>query len=164
MGLGKTVEIISLICGNPARHSWLPDSESPAQGQLPRSLATLIITPPAILHQWQSELQRLAPSLKVFTYNGLRAEAENNDHQALVYRLRHHDVILSSYPVLSKEIHYAEAPVRDLRHEKKYEKRLSPLIQICWWRVVLDEAQMVESGVSNAAKVANLIPRENAWW
>lgn len=161
MGLGKTVEIISLICGNPACESG---SETPGQGQMPRSPATLIITPPAILKQWQSELERLAPSLKIFTYDGLRVEAEKHDHQELMHRLCHHDIVISTYPVLSKEIHYAEAPVRDLRHEKKYEKRLCPLTQIYWWRVVLDEAQMVESGVSNAAKVANLIPREIAWW
>lgn len=50
-----------------------------------------------------------------------------------------------------------------MRQEKRYERKQSPLTQIDWWRVVLDEAQMVENGVSNAAKVAQLIPRQNAW-
>ena len=36
-------------------------------------------------------------------------------------------------------------------------------MQISWWRVCLDEAQMVESGVTNAARLARLIPRINAW-
>ena len=50
-----------------------------------------------------------------------------------------------------------------MRQEKRYARKRSPLTQIDWWRVVLDEAQMVENGVSNAAKVAQLIPRQNAW-
>lgn len=31
------------------------------------------------------------------------------------------------------------------------------------WRCLIDEAQMIESGVSNAAVVARMIPRVNAW-
>lgn len=160
MGLGKTVEVLALIClhkGIPARQSLSPQS-------LPRCPATLIITPPAILQQWKNELQALAPSLKVFVYKGLRVEAGRSNHEALISRCMQHDVVLTTYNVLAKEIHYAETPDRSLRHEKRYEKRLSPLTQIHWWRVVLDEAQMVESGVSNAAKVAKLIPREIGWY
>jgi E3 ubiquitin-protein ligase SHPRH len=37
------------------------------------------------------------------------------------------------------------------------------LVRINWWRCCLDEAQMVESGVSKAAQVAQMIPRVNAW-
>ena len=33
----------------------------------------------------------------------------------------------------------------------------------CRFRVCIDEAQMIESGVSNAAIVARMIPRVNAW-
>lgn len=54
-------------------------------------------------------------------------------------------------------------PERNLRERKRYERKQSPLTKIDWWRVVLDEAQMVESGVSNAARVSQLIPRQNAW-
>ena len=158
MGLGKTVEMIALIC----LHIRDPDKQSPSPN--PRCSATLIITPPAILQQWKTELQVLAPSLSVYIYEGLRVEAGRSDHEALILRCTQHDVVLTTYNVLAREIHYAEIPHRSLRHEKRYKKRLSPLTQIYWWRVVLDEAQMVESGVSNAAKVAKLIPRENAWY
>lgn len=159
MGLGKTVEIIGLMC----LHKMDPAKQSRSPKNLPRCSTTLIITPPAILQQWKNELQGLAPSLSVFAYEGLRVEAGNSDHEALVLRCMQHDVVLTTYNVLAREIHYAETPDRGLRHEKRYEKRLSPLIQIHWWRVVLDEAQMVESGVSNAAKVAKLIPRDHSW-
>jgi len=159
MGLGKTVEIIALICAH--KRDQIPNQISPHQ--LPQSPATLIITPPANLQQWKTELQTLAPGLKVLVYEGLRVEAGRGNHAELLLCCMQHDVVLTTYNVLAKEIHYAETPERNLRHEKRYEKRLSPLTQTVWWRVVLDEAQMVESGVSNAARVAKLIPREIAW-
>ncbi len=159
MGLGKTVELIALMC----LHKSDPSERAVEQERLPRSSATLIITPPAILQQWKSELQTLAPSLYVLIYEGLRVEGGKSNHTELLSKCMTHDVVLTTYNVLAKEIHYAETPDRNLRHEKRYEKRLSPLTQTVWWRVVLDEAQLVESGVSNAAKVAKLIPREIGW-
>ncbi|KAL9131849.1 MAG: hypothetical protein Q9217_000295 [Psora testacea] len=161
MGLGKTVEAIALICLNQQDASHKVDLRR--SEPLPGSPATLIITPPAILQQWKDELQTLAPSLKVMNYDGLRVEGSKSTHAELVQKCLTHDVVLTTYHVLAKEIHYAEVHERNLRHEKKYENSLSPLTQIHWWRVILDEAQMMESGVSNAAKVASLIPRQLAW-
>ncbi len=159
MGLGKTVEMISLIC----LHRREVTEHHTTQDHLPHAPATLIITPPTIMQQWRKELEMLAPNLTVLIYEGLRIESGKSDHAALLAKWISHDVVLTTYNVLAKEIHYTETPNRDLRHDKKYAKRMSPLTQIVWWRVVLDEAQMVESGVSNAAKVAKLIPRELAW-
>ena len=160
MGLGKTVEMIALVC----LHKRDPAKQTPSPENFPRSSATLIIAPPAILQQWKNELQGLAPSLSVLVYEGLRVEAGKSDHEMLVSLCMQHDVVLTTYTVVGREIHYAETPDRSLRHQKRYRKRLSPLTQIYWWRVVLDEAQMIETGVSNAAKVAKLIPRDIAWY
>ena len=158
MGLGKTVEMIALMC----LHKQGPVKQSPLN--FPRCSATLIITPPVILPQWKNELQGLAPSLSVFVYEGLRVEAGKCDHKSLLSQFKENDVVLTTYNILARELHYVETTDRSLRHQKKYERRLSPLTQIYWWRVVLDEAQMLESGVSNAAKIAKLIPREIAWY
>jgi E3 ubiquitin-protein ligase SHPRH len=74
------------------------------------------------------------------------------------------DVVVTTYAVLSAEINFTKLnPEKKLRHESKYPRRKSPLMQFSWWRVCLDEAQMVESGVSKAATVAKMIPRINAW-
>lgn len=59
MGLGKTVEMIALMC----LHRRKTDSTSQrvhksTEGSLVRSPATLIITPPAILRQWESEVSK----------------------------------------------------------------------------------------------------------
>ncbi|KAL4812232.1 SNF2 family N-terminal domain-containing protein [Aspergillus spinulosporus] len=163
MGLGKTVEMISLMCLN--RRILRPEetfAELGSNGLRP-SGATLIITPPVILGQWKQEIELHAPKLQVFHYTGIQRHQTLSD-QELVELMADNDVVLTTYNVLAREIHYAGvAPKRNLRHEKRFEPRKSPLVKISWWRVCLDEAQMIESGISNAAKVARLIPRHIAW-
>ncbi|KAJ5083816.1 hypothetical protein N7456_013243 [Penicillium angulare] len=158
MGLGKTVEMIALMSLNqrPYQLKHHPDGLRP-------SGATLIITPPAILEQWKQELEQHAPDLRVHHYTGIKRGQEEAD-DLVIEELAEYDVVLTTYNVISREVHYANAlPKRSLRHEKKFEPRKTPLVRISWWRVCLDEAQMIESGVSNAAKVARVIPRVNAW-
>ena len=162
MGLGKTVEMIALMCLH-SRQRLAQVAEG--SDSLPRnSGATLIITPIPILEQWKQEIQEHAPSLRVYQYDGVRANARKNSNANLVATLASHDVVLTTYNTISREIHYvAEKPDRDLRRKPRFDPPRSPLTQILWWRVCLDEAQMVENGVSAAAQVARLIPRENAW-
>ncbi|PYH40056.1 putative SNF2 family helicase/ATPase, partial [Aspergillus saccharolyticus JOP 1030-1] len=162
MGLGKTVEMISLMCLN--RRDLSSESQAPRpDGGLIPSRATLIITPPAILEQWREEILLHAPSLRVFYYEGINRHQEMAE-QCLVNMVADHDVVLTTYNVLAREIHYSgNTPDRNLRHAKRFEPGKTPLVQVHWWRVCLDEAQMIESGVSNAAKVARLIPRQMAW-
>ncbi|KAL2864568.1 putative SNF2 family helicase/ATPase [Aspergillus lucknowensis] len=161
MGLGKTVEMISLMCLN--RRMLRPEETFAGAGGLRPSGATLIITPPVILEQWKQEIELHAPKLQVFHYTGIQRHQTLSD-QELVELMADNDVVLTTYNVLAREIYYAgDAPKRHLRHEKRFEARKSPLVKISWWRVCLDEAQMIESGVSNAAKVARLIPRQMAW-
>ena len=162
MGLGKTVEVIALICMHKRA---ICSDHSPVFGSgLWQSSSTLIITPPSIIQQWKGEIQSHAPGLKVMIYEGIRASDKDGNEDETLQQLLDHDIVLTTYHTLANEIHYSTAiPERSLRHEKKYGRRQSPLVQIEWWRVVLDECQMVESGVSNAAKVAQLIPRRNAW-
>lgn len=82
----------------------------------------------------------------------------------LLENLMTSDVVISTYSVLAAEIHYTQLnPEKSLRRDPKYPRIKSPLMQISWWRVCIDEAQMIESGVSNAAVVARMIPRINSW-
>jgi E3 ubiquitin-protein ligase SHPRH len=164
MGLGKTVEMISLIILHrrpPQVQSQIYDSFT-AQS-LRATGATLIITPPSILQQWISEINKHAPQLKVMKYEGIKAHRDQ-DFAELVDMFASSDIVISTYSVLAAEIHFTPLnPEKTLRHASKYPRPKSPLTQLYWWRCLIDEAQMIESGVSNAAVVARMIPRTNAW-
>ncbi|KAK1760441.1 putative ATP-dependent helicase IRC20 [Echria macrotheca] len=165
MGLGKTLEIIALI----SLHERPPTSPMIFDNFLNKELlttpATLIVTPSSLLDQWLSELARHAPSLSVLFYPGLRKAAKVKGGLDLsAERLAAHDVVLTTYDVLKTEIWLAEdEPGRSMRNARQYERVISPLVQISWWRMCMDEAQMVENWASNAAKLSRKIPRVNAW-
>ncbi|KAH0268819.1 hypothetical protein KCU91_g9122, partial [Aureobasidium melanogenum] len=165
MGLGKTVELISLICLNKRDFVEVVTGDAVTQ-PLVTSRATLIVTPPTILQQWKDELARHAPGLSVLHYKGVSdAQSSKKGDQSIVADLAQRDVVLTTYSVLAKEVYFAvDPPERSLRQrEHKRTRPRSPLVQMYWWRVCLDEAQMVESGVSAAAQVASLLPRKHAW-
>ncbi|KAH0318952.1 hypothetical protein KCU71_g4847, partial [Aureobasidium melanogenum] len=165
MGLGKTVELIALICLHKRDSAETDTGDAEAQ-PLIKSRATLIVTPPTILQQWKDELARHAPDLSVLHYKGVSdVGSSKRGTQSILADLAQCDVVLTTYSVLAKEVHFAvDPPERSLRQrERKRTRPRSPLVQMHWWRVCLDEAQMVESGVSAAAQVASLLPREHAW-
>lgn len=164
MGLGKTLEILGLILLNERQDvSEDPSEPSKDADGLLKTKATLIVTPESLRQQWMTEIARHAPSLRVINYQGCRKLEEYEEAKA-VAELAAYDVVITTYSVLSQELHFAtDPPERSRRYERAYKRPKSPLVQISWWRVCLDEAQMIESGVSQAASVARVIPRVNAW-
>ncbi|OBT80596.1 hypothetical protein VF21_00442 [Pseudogymnoascus sp. 05NY08] len=164
MGLGKTLEITALITLHRSRPDSLQAIVDPytSHEAIPTK-ATLIITPPSILKQWQSELARHAPSLKVMHYQG-KTKYKNLSHEQLLDMISEHDVVLTTYRVLSGEIyHAAPGPGRVSRHLDGSKLNMSIFTHFRWWRCVLDEAQMIEGSVTNAATMAQMVPRVNSW-
>jgi E3 ubiquitin-protein ligase SHPRH len=165
MGLGKTLEIISLVLLHP-RPEGPEEVSDPYLGRRLRvGKGTLIVTPPTLLDQWLSEIRRHAPSITVMHYRGLppMASGKRNEKAAIEELLRH-DVVVTTYDVLRAELHAAmDPPARSMRRESAPERARSPLVEVSWWRVCIDEAQMVENRQSNVAVMARLIPRVNAW-
>ena len=163
MGLGKTVEVLALLSLHPRPQPMLTkvlDSDNTTQ--ITPSKATLIITPNSILQQWMSELARHAPALKVMHYEGT---SKTTDNEKVLSRMTSNvDVVVTTYHTLAREVYFAEDPPdRNMRHARKFERKRSPLVKIDWWRICLDEAQMVESGVTAAARVACRLSRVNSW-
>ncbi|CAK7228761.1 hypothetical protein SCUCBS95973_006990 [Sporothrix curviconia] len=164
MGLGKTVEMISLILLHTRSASR---ADEKLEG-LRSTGATLIVTPPALKNQWISEIEQHAPHLRVMVYAGMsRSCSSAEDEASMIESFASHDIVVTTYSDLKSELHFAMAPPeRNMRSSddnvQRYRPR-SPLVQVSWWRVCLDEAQEIESGVSNTATVVRFVPRINAW-
>jgi E3 ubiquitin-protein ligase SHPRH len=165
MGLGKTVEMVSLIALNRRPKEETGQVFDLFTGTHVRQIAaTLIIAPPAISQQWISEINKHAPHLKVVDYQGIKLSNQHKTAPELEDYLAGADIVVSTYNVLASEIHFTQLnPEKSLRRQSKYPRPKSPLMTLQFFRVVMDEAQMIESGVSKAAVVARMVPRVNAW-
>ncbi|KAH9268563.1 hypothetical protein BASA84_000168 [Batrachochytrium salamandrivorans] len=158
MGLGKTVVIIALILAHRLSSTSTPsihDATSQAHLKALRlCTATLVVAPSAIIEQWANELHIHSPDLRVCLF-GRETDPQLFDEC---------DVVLVTGDMLRREF-YAATPESDRsrRQERLHARRRSCIVERLWWRVVVDEAQMVESSKSNLAVVARLIPRIHPW-
>lgn len=70
--------------------------------------------------------------------------------------LAEQDVVITTYDVLRSELNYVDIPHsnskdgRRFRNQKRYMAIPSPLVAVEWWRICLDEAQMVECPTAKA--------------
>ncbi|KAJ8603869.1 hypothetical protein MRB53_042044 [Persea americana] len=167
MGLGKTIEVLALISTHiRPDHSSTKIYDIASAMDVRPSKATLIITPASILTQWKNELAQHAPKLKVYHYEGISTNKKKQPSEKMLIDTMCHDydVVLTTYHTLGKEVYFAtDPPDRSRRRPVPTDRKKSPLIQIQWWRICLDEAQMVESGVTAAARVAQRLPRIHNW-
>lgn len=137
--------------------------------------ATLVVCPSAIMQQWQDEVEKhVRPgSLKIIAYEGQSNKSAAGGTMKGVYSandLAQADLVFTTYDTLQAEINidtangdgltYAE---RSRRYARKYEVVPTPLTRLKWWRVVLDEAQMVESVISKAAIMVRRLPAVHRW-
>jgi hypothetical protein len=149
MGLGKTVQAISLICARP--------SEDPLRK------TTLIIAPVALMRQWEKEIERhVHPRyrLKVYVYHG---SGKNVDFA----KLRTYDVVLTTFGTLTsefkqketrKESTLHEAEQRDPTFRRKASQKLALLGHECmWYRVIIDEAQCIKNRQTIGSKAAHAL-------
>jgi SNF2 family DNA or RNA helicase len=110
MGLGKTIQFIALL---------LRDRE----GKKPRSRRrpVLMICPTSVVGNWQREVARFGPSLRVMVHHG----AERASGEELVREVAKHDLVISTY---------------SLAHRDAEE-----LAAVPWEGVALDEAQNIKN-------------------
>jgi len=113
MGLGKTVQAIAHL---------LVEKEA---GRLKQP--ALVVAPTSVIHNWQHELARLAPSLRSLVLHG-------TGRHAAFAEIAAHDVVLTTYPLLA----------RDVDELAKHEFHLA----------IFDEAQNLKNARTRAAEAA----------
>jgi superfamily II DNA or RNA helicase len=112
MGLGKTVQVLAWLL---RRREDKPDDRRPS----------LLVAPTSVVGNWQREIERFAPSLKVTSHHGASRVKSAADLG---------EVVLTSYALLRRD---AEL-----------------FATVDWAAVVLDEAQNIKNASSQAAKAA----------
>lgn len=137
---------------------------------------TLIICPTSILRQWQEEIARhvVPGTLKVLVYNGQPQPSfggsKERQKEVIITAedLAQADIVLTTYDVLRKDVYHdsdlnVDSTSRVLRHRKKYQVIPTPLTRLRFWRVAIDEAQMVENSTAKAAEMALKLETEHRW-
>lgn len=123
MGLGKTIQSISVMAYLAEKHGiWGP---------------FLVVAPSSTLHNWQQEITKFVPTLKVLPYWGTAADRKvlrkfwDRRHLAYTQDAPFH-VLITSYQLIVSDVAY---------------------FQKMWWQyMILDEAQAIKSSQSSRWK------------
>ncbi|WP_438433981.1 DEAD/DEAH box helicase [Gorillibacterium sp. sgz500922] len=122
MGLGKTIQWICYLLRVQEEQLALT-----AEGEAPEAAPSLLICPTSVLGNWQKELERFSPSLKVHLHYGpARLKGE-----AFAEAARDADLVLTSYTLS----HLDEEDLRRLH----------------WGSICLDEAQNIKNAYTKQA-------------
>jgi SNF2 family DNA or RNA helicase len=107
MGLGKTIQLIALLL-----HLKEQDAlEAP----------TLLVCPTSVLGNWEREVKKFAPTLKVLVHHG----DKRSQGKAFARAVKGYDLIITSYALVYRD-------AKDLQ-------------SVSWQGVVLDEAQNIKN-------------------
>jgi superfamily II DNA or RNA helicase len=129
MGLGKTVQTIAVLLARAGKGP------------------SLVVAPASVLYNWQSEMQRFAPTLNVHVLNEMspdgtgerarvasRGKGEKYSRRPLIASLQPYDVLLTTYGLLVRE-----------------EKALTDKT---WNVVCLDEAHTIKNRATKMSQAA----------
>lgn len=127
---------------------------------------TLIVSPSSISFQWLEEIERHQKddALRVMEYRGVQ-----NHGFVSPLTFAKYDIVLTTYEVLKKELNFTDLPhinsaeSRSFRKPRRFRPVPCPLTALLWWRVCLDEAQMVEGTATKAAQMALKLSAVHRW-
>ena len=140
-------------------HCWV-------QKEKVKSGATLIVSPSSICFQWIEEIQKHIKhkDIKMLFYKGSKEMGYMQPRTLASY-----DIVVTTYEILASETSYVDLPHsnssdgRRFRNPKRYMAMPSPITCIQWWRICLDEAQMIESTTTKTAEMALRLSAVNRW-
>lgn len=133
MGLGKTLETLATMVGNP------PSKEDIKK----RRKTTLIVLPPSAIKQWTEEIRNHVEE-KIFP----RVMHYKASKEMPIWSIQDCDIVLTSYAeVMHSFLFPSEEDILSWSNEggseqwqEKYKKVSGDLHKISWYRIVLDEA------------------------
>ncbi|MBK7628003.1 MAG: DEAD/DEAH box helicase [Bacteroidales bacterium] len=132
MGLGKTIQTLALLQYN--KENMIPPAKNNISGDLTlfinteNRLTSLIIVPASLIYNWENEIKRFAPGMKIISYKG------NQRKKATSY-FNSFDIILSSYHTIRQDI--------DLISNFKFHY------------IILDESQVIKNPASMLYKTVS---------
>ncbi|KAI3458420.1 hypothetical protein Pfo_015083 [Paulownia fortunei] len=131
--------------------------------------ATLIVCPTPILLQWHAEILRHTNpgSLRICVYGGVRHTSFSCEPVIGIDELLSADIVLTTYNVLKEDLPHDserhEGDRRFMRYKKRYPVVPTLLTRVLWWRICLDEAQMVEGNAAVATELALRLHAKHRW-
>ena len=148
MGMGKTIEILSVILTN--------QQQPPKEGETATgySKTNLVVCPLSVLAQWLDEIRtHTAPGkLAIYVYHGTN---RNRDPAFLAQQ----DVVLTTYSTLAAEL---PSEKKTLKRQRKTDQRPA-LLEMKWYRIILDEAHTIKDRSTRTAKAAFALRAERRW-
>ena len=137
MGLGKTIQTLALLQHNKENRIPVESVEPPYELTLFKNpvlaLTSLIIVPASLIYNWESEIRRFVPGMKVYSYKG-------NQRKKATSWFRNFDIILSSYHTIRQDI--------DL------------ISSFSFHYIILDESQLIKNPVSMLYKTVTRLNSE----
>lgn len=104
MGLGKTIQSITLLAAIKEGKVLAPTGKKGSQTKDKKGGPQLIVVPPSLLFNWESEIKKFYPDLTVHYYAGVNRVASFDKH----------DVILTTYGVVRRDIEILEKTLFDV--------------------------------------------------
>eukprot|EP01130_Rhizamoeba_saxonica_P018421 TRINITY_DN9210_c0_g1_i1.p1 TRINITY_DN9210_c0_g1~~TRINITY_DN9210_c0_g1_i1.p1 ORF type:complete len:829 (-),score=168.41 TRINITY_DN9210_c0_g1_i1:45-2531(-) len=142
MGMGKTIEMLSLMLTNRFNHDTDEMPQFSEEG-LVNTRASLVVCPLSLIHQWESEIKNHSTpgSMKVNIYHGCNRIREPS-------KIADFDVVLTTYATLAAELS---------------SKKPGGLLKLHWYRIILDEAHTIKDRSTRNAKAAFSLSAERRW-
>jgi SNF2 family DNA or RNA helicase len=137
MGLGKTIQTLALLQHN--KENITPPERSDLQtdlnlfGNADPKLTSLIIVPASLIYNWENEIKRFVPEMKVYSYKG-------NQRKKSASWLQNFDIILSSYHTIRQDIELISS--------------------FSFHYIILDESQLIKNPASMLYKTVTRLNSE----
>ena len=155
MGLGKTVQTLACMVGNP-----------PDEDHLSRCVkATLIVVPSSVIDQWLDEIKyhtEVSAFPKVMRY-----KLSSNIPLAV---LRDLDIAVTSYQEVMRQFPFPDQKGREEAAKtgykkwwKKASKDMGDLFGVHWYRVVLDEAHAIKNNSARTSLACQNLKSNYRW-